>query len=90
MLDEIQKAKVILKLKELKDKSENLDSAHSAKVSLHKTAWEEYGSELCVGEMIKEERKILEEKEGVDYDIDLLERVLAGTADISKAEYLLA
>ncbi len=90
MLDKIKEAKVVLKLKELKDESENLASAHSSKVSSNTAAWKEYGSELCAGDMIKQENKILEEKEDVDDDIDLLEKVLAGMEDFSKVERLLA
>ena len=49
-------------MKKLEKKKEELKKMKE----YHKSIWEDYGSELCAGSMIKKERKLQEE-------IDLLE-----------------
>lgn len=43
------------------EKIEQLRSELESMYKGHRAAWEHYGSELCAGEMLKKERKLLDQ-----------------------------
>lgn len=45
----------------IQKKIEELRKEYREEVSFNKSAWEQYGSELCVGEMVSKEEGILKE-----------------------------
>ncbi|KPJ85765.1 hypothetical protein AMJ57_01850 [Parcubacteria bacterium SG8_24] len=66
----------------LQEKRDGLRDKLSAKESFHAAAWAEYGSELCAGGMVREERAIEQEIRAVEGDIELLRQVRDGAVPL--------
>lgn len=88
MADDTLKAVAENKIKELERKAEGLRGDLKDKQSFHASAWAEYGSELCAGGMIKDEREIVVGIVTVEDKINLLRRFIDGCLDISREEWL--
>jgi hypothetical protein len=68
----------------LEKKKSKLESELKDKRSSNTSSWSEYGSELCAGDMIKEEEEIIIEISLIASDIDFLNNVLSYNVSISK------
>ncbi len=81
MLTEAQKEKIGQKIAQLKKAREEAEARLASERSFNISAWNEYGSELCAGEMIKNERELERAIRALSGDIDLLQQGLDGAVD---------
>lgn len=88
MADSVLKVLAENKSKELEKEEQRLERELRGKESFHRAAWAEYGSELCSGEMLKDEQEIELEMGEVGKKITLLCRFIGGGLDISREERL--
>ena len=88
MADAVLKTHAENKIKELEKEEQILKRELRGKESFHRAAWAEYGSELCSGEMLKDEHEMELKIEEVSRKITLLCRFIGGGLDISREEQL--
>ncbi len=88
MADEVLKVIAENKIKELEKEIGKLRFQLKSTESFNRSAWEEYGSELCSGEMIANENAIRDDIAEVKDKIVLLERFVGGNFDLSQESYL--
>lgn len=70
------------KIKELEQEARLLQGELSSEVSFNMAAWNEYGSELCAGEMIRKESEIRARIARVESKISLLCRFIGDKIDL--------
>ena len=78
MISEVQRARITLKLDELKKEKAALGKKLESQQVFHSAAWEQYGSELCAGEMLNDDRHLAEEILEVERKIVLLQNLDQG------------
>ncbi|KKR02377.1 MAG: hypothetical protein UT29_C0003G0033 [Candidatus Yanofskybacteria bacterium GW2011_GWA1_39_13] len=88
MTDDALKAIAEKKIKELEKEEAMLKEELKNKQLFNASAWAEYGSELCAGSMIREEKDIYSRIDEVRNKIALLRLVVSGKLDISREERL--
>lgn len=88
MADEVLKKIAENKILELRKDEQRLMGELSSKEAFHSAAWSEYGSELCGGEMMRDEKNIRLKIDEVVSKITLLRQFIDGKLDISREERL--
>jgi len=88
MTDNTLKTAAENKIKELERMRTNLNEQLSSKQSFNLAAWSEYGSELCAGEMIRDEQEISNRISEIVNKIALLRKFIQGELDVSAEEKL--
>lgn len=74
--EEELRAKARAKAEELEKEAEKLRSELRSMENFHRSAWEEYGSELCAGDMQGKEAELGKKIKAVEAHIELLRRYL--------------
>lgn len=80
MVSEIHRAKILVKIDELKKEKFALNQRLEKEKSFNIVAWKEYGSELCSAEMDANETAIVKKIADVIEKINILEYYLVGGA----------
>jgi hypothetical protein len=78
MLTNQQKERVIAAIKRREARLETQRAELQQLRSQHEAAWHMYGSELCAGDMLRQERQLSDRCIATQREIDLLKRCLHG------------
>jgi len=71
-MDILTEEKILTKIIELEKKKSDLNQKLQSLISSNSSAWNTYGSELCAGSMMAEEKNLSDKIAEVDRNIDIL------------------
>jgi enoyl reductase-like protein len=77
-LGSVEEAKVRRAMAALEAKTKEAEGRLASMEAVHKSAWEQYGSACCAGEMLRKEQELMDEIAGLEAKAELLHRCLIG------------